>query len=99
MSGTAVAAVDIALPAHVWAALGFTMAASCCRVGATTLVLDADGPEGRVTGWELRGESVGESSVDGVPTRWASSPAPESDAPAHPITASRIDHVVVTTPD
>lgn len=96
MSGPAVSAIDVALASRTWAALGFVVASGVCHVGATSLLLDADGPAGTLPGWELRGPP-GPAEIDGIPTRW-SEVAPQA-APEHPVGATQIDHVVVATPD
>lgn len=97
MSGPAVAAIDVALAAREWAALGFMVDDGRCRIGATELALDAPGARGTLPGWALVGPQ-GPSDIDGVPTRWVAA-APAGDAPEHPVNATRIDHVVVGTPD
>lgn len=95
MPGASVAALDLAVAPEAWAALGFTVGADGrCAVGATTLVLGADGTG--VTGWALR-DAAGEGPVDGIPTTRIAAPAPE---PAeHAVGAVAVDHVVVATPD
>jgi hypothetical protein len=52
-----------------------------------------------ITAWTLSGkdEDEDELSIDGLPTRIVASPGTVPAPPVHPLGASRIDHVVVTT--
>lgn len=103
--GPAVAALDLALDAAGWRALGFTVDEDGgCRIGATVLRLT--GPAGAgaplLPGWELRVPAGapgggGLAVIDGLPTRWTD--VPPGPAGAHPNTATSVDHVVVRTPD
>ena len=89
------AALQIADPAHAWAALGFTVSEDGVLVlGGVELWLDAAGRG--ITGWTLRRISL-HRDIDGLPTGTTTDPpSPES---GHPNGASAVDHVVVTTPD
>jgi hypothetical protein len=96
VTGPAIAAVQLAGPSAPWAAAGFAVADDGrVAVGATTLELAGVAGSG-IVGWSLTGEGPG--SLDGLATRWV----PRGGAPepvAHPNTALRVDHVVITTPD
>jgi hypothetical protein len=62
--------------------------------------LDLVGGAGGIIGWALGGIEAG-AELDGLPTE-AFEGASEGDAPLrpeHPLGATRIDHLVVTTPD
>jgi hypothetical protein len=76
-----------------WARLGFAFVGDRAQVGTTTLVLDGQG--GGLQSWALRDAAT--TAFDGLRTTVVDgTPA----APAlHPNGASRIDHVVVRTPD
>ena len=89
------AALQIADPAHAWAALGFTVSEDGVLVlGGVELWLDAAGRG--ITGWTLRRISL-HRDIDGLPTGTTTDqPPPES---GHPNGGSAVDHVVVTTPD
>lgn len=104
MPGSAVAALDLALDAAAWRALGFTVGADGgCHVGATVLRLTGRVGEGKplLLGWELRAPAAGVGGVgfiDGLATSWTDRP-PSQDVVAHANTATSVDHVVVRTPD
>src|SRR5665213_1001287 len=84
-----------------WAALGFTVAEGCCRLGTVRLRL-AGRAAGRgvdagrgIVGWSLRGVSSVE--LDGLPTSRSDSPVPAA-APVHPNGVLALDHVVAMSP-
>jgi hypothetical protein len=103
--GPAVAAVDLALDAADWRALGFTVDDDGgCRIGVTVVRLTGRAGTGEplLTAWELREPGSAASggapaAIDGLPTRWTDAPAPAS--ARHANTAAAVDHVVVRTPD
>jgi hypothetical protein len=76
-----------------WERLGFAVDGDCAQIGATAVVLDGAG--GGLRSWALR--DAGTTAFDGLETRLADGVAAEP--AAHPNGASRIDHVVVNTPD
>jgi hypothetical protein len=76
-----------------WARLGFTVEGGRTVIGATTVVLDGAG--GGLRSWALRGAAT--TDLDGLET--IASDAPAEPPGQHPNGASRIDHVVVSTPD
>jgi hypothetical protein len=76
-----------------WERLGFTVHGDRAQIGTTAVVLDGAG--GGLRSWALR--DVGTTAFDGLETTLADGVPAE---PAvHPNGASRIDHVVVNTPD
>jgi hypothetical protein len=77
-----------------WERLGFALDGDRTTVGATTIVLDGAG--GGLHSWTLR--DVATTDFDGLQTATAEAAQPR-DPGAHPNRATRIDHVVVTTPD
>jgi hypothetical protein len=77
-----------------WERLGFTVAGDRVAIGATTVVLDGAG--GGLRAWSLRGVPPGD--LDGLTTSVAG-PGEEGEPAEHPNSATRLDHVVVTTPD
>jgi hypothetical protein len=76
-----------------WERLGFAISDGRAAVGATPVVL-AGGGDG-LRSWVLRGVPPG--AIDGLPTTVAA--AGGSEPGTHPNAATRIDHIVVTTPD
>jgi hypothetical protein len=92
------AALQIADPAHAWAALGFTVSEDGVLVlGGVELWLDAAGRG--ITGWTLRRISL-HRDIDGLPTGTTTDAPPGSRThPPHANGALAVDHVVVTTPD
>ena len=77
-----------------WERLGFAVDGDRTTVGATPIVLDGAG--GGLRSWALR--DVATTAFDGLRTATAQAAQPGDPAP-HPNGATRIDHVVVTTPD
>lgn len=96
--------IRVADGSAAWRSAGFAVAPDgTLRVGTTTVRLaepDGSGPRG-ITGWTLRHAAVPpEGSIDGLPTAVAQDAVPEERAPEpHPNRCTRIDHVVVMTPD
>lgn len=76
-----------------WERLGFTVADGRCAIGTTCVLLDGAGDGLR--SWVLRDVPPGD--IDGLATTVAT--AGVADPAEHVNGASRIDHVVVTTPD
>jgi hypothetical protein len=79
-----------------WEELGFRVRDGACRIGTTTLRFDP-AADGDIRAWALAGD--GQGDVDGLPTRWTPPPPAVDGGWAHPIGATKLDHVVVTTPD
>ena len=77
-----------------WERLGFAIDGDRTTVGTTTIVLDGAG--GGVRSWTLR--DIATTAFDGLQTATAEA-AQRGDPGAHPNRATRIDHVVVSTPD
>jgi hypothetical protein len=77
-----------------WERLGFALSADRTTVGTTAIVLDGAG--GGLRSWTLR--DIATTALDGLQTATAEAAQP-GDPAAHPNRATRIDHVVVTTPD
>jgi len=78
-----------------WRAAGFTVADDRCQVDGVRIRLDGAGTG--ITDWTLREIPASVTEVDGVPTN-ASSTQPGG-AATHPNGVTRIDHVVLMTPD
>lgn len=84
---------------EAWAAAGFTVDGDRTRLGRIEVrfveVADTAEPAG-VIGWELAGDgSV--ASIDGLATTWTDEPSPSPITHANGV--SRLDHVVINTPD
>jgi hypothetical protein len=95
----ALAGLDVADPADVWRALGFTVAGdgTCVIGGLAVRLTGPDAGEG-IVGWALRpGATALPALVDGIATAEAGAGAPS--AVTHPNGALSVDHVVVHTPD
>jgi len=94
-------ALDVGDPPEVWRRLGFTVARDgTCRIGGVTVrLLGREAGEG-ILAWELRAQQPLPAQVDGVATRTAPAGAgADGPGPEHPNGATRLDHVVLTTPD
>ncbi len=93
-------ALDVGDPPEVWRRLGFAVAGDgTCQVGDVTLrLLGRDAGEG-LLGWELRSDTPLPADVDGIPTRTAPTGAAGGGAGEHPNGVTRLDHVVLATPD
>ena len=76
-----------------WARLGFAVDGDRAQVGTTTVILDGAG--GGLRSWALRDAAT--TAFDGLETALADALPPQP--AAHPNGATRIDHVVVNTPD
>ncbi len=103
MSGPAQPALcglDAGDPPEVWRRLGFTVAADgTCRVGGVTLrLLGLEAGEG-LLGWTLVSDAPLPADVDGIPTRPAGEAAADAAGAEHPNGVTRLDHVVLATPD
>jgi hypothetical protein len=79
-----------------WAALGFTVADGCCRLGAVGVRFSGPEPGRGIVGWSLR--DVSSTELDGLPTAISERPLP-APAPAHPNGVLAIDHLVAMSPD
>ncbi len=90
--------LDVADDPGVWTALGFSVGADATvRVGAVELRLTGSESGSGVTGWGMHASEPLPVCVDGIATD-AYRLADEPEA-AHANGATRIDHVVVATPD
>lgn len=78
-----------------WRAAGFAVEGDVCSVGNVRIRLAVGGTGLRA--WALRGLPEGITDFDGVETRGSS--APESEPGIHPNGVTRIDHVVLMSPD
>ena len=81
--------------AHAWLAAGFSVDRDVCSGGAVRIRLGGDGTG--ITDWTLREIPDATHDVDGIPTALSSEPACEPGHHANGVT--RIDHVVLMTPD
>lgn len=80
---------------EAWRAIGFDVIDDVCSAGSVRLRFGSDGTG--ITGWTLRGIPDGTTDIDGVPTLPSTHAASESGTHANGVT--RIDHVVLMTPD
>jgi catechol 2,3-dioxygenase-like lactoylglutathione lyase family enzyme len=78
-----------------WRAIGFTVTDDVCEIDGVRIRLTGVGTG--ITDWTLRGFSEAATDIDGIPT--AASSAEESGSGAHANGVTRIDHVVLMTPD
>ena len=78
-----------------WRAIGFEVDDDVCQVGAVQLRLGVVGTG--ITDWALRDVPADVTQVDGVPTSLSTTPARKSGT--HPNGVTRIDHLVLMTPD
>jgi hypothetical protein len=93
MPGPTIAELKVGDDPAAWSRLGFAVQGGRTTVGTTSIALDGAG--GGLRSWSLRG--VATTAFDGLDTAIADGdPAP---AGAHANGATRIDHVVVNTPD
>ncbi len=87
--------VRVGDPADAWRAVGFTVDDDVCTVGSVRIRLGDRGTG--ITGWTLRDISAATTEIDGVPT--AASTADPGEPTTHANGATRIDHLVLMTPD
>lgn len=85
--------LTLGAPPAAWAAAGFVVAGTRCRIGDVELLLT--GGEAGLRGWTLGGSGSAEA-IDGLPTTWTADTA-DAPGPPHPIGVVRLDHVVVVT--
>jgi hypothetical protein len=78
-----------------WRAIGFTVADGVCEINGVLVRLTGSGTG--ITDWTLRGFPRDFASIDGIPT--ATSTAEPSGSSSHANGVTRIDHVVLMTPD
>ena len=79
-----------------WAQLGFTVDADhAVRIGTVTLSFSGEG--GGIRGWSLACDGGAPEDVDGIAT--GSGAVATAPSRPHPNAATRLDHVVVATPD
>ncbi|HKH04156.1 MAG TPA: VOC family protein [Acidimicrobiales bacterium] len=96
--------VRVADDPSAWSAAGFTLDGEGRVVLGTTTVrlvpVATDGGRPGVTGWTLAGlpQPPPGGAIDGLPTE-AGEPGPPAGPQAHPNGVTKVDHVVVTTPD
>ena len=80
---------------EAWRAAGFTVEGDTCVVDGVRIRLQGAGSG--ITDWTLRGIPGAVSAIDGVPT--AASEADPVGTATHANGVTRIDHVVLMTPD
>lgn len=93
----ALTGLDVGDPPQLWRALGFTVGDDgSCAIGDVTIRLRGrEAGEGLIS-WALHAAGALPDAIDGIAT--TAGPPPER-GPAHPNGATRLDHVVVHTPD
>lgn len=89
--------LTIADEAEAWRAAGFTVVDDACQVGSVRVRLVGRAAGRGILGWSLREVPEDLRDLDGVPTSSSTDPLP-APGPAHPIGATSIDHLVLTTP-
>ncbi len=86
--------LSLAASAEAWSKLGFAVGSGgVVGIGATAILLTPGGGRG-LCAWGFAEPLPG--SLDGIPTRVAE---PRPPGPEHPNGATRLDHVVIATPD
>lgn len=102
-TGPTIDEIVVGDPPEVWSRAGFDVAPDATvRVGAVRLRLTGTpGVPGRgIESWSLRGARPGVADeIDGLATIAATHDAGVPPQPSHPNGATRVDHVVVMTPD
>lgn len=102
-NGPTIDEIVVGDPPEMWSRAGFDVAPDATvRVGTVRLRLTgALGAPGRgIESWALRDAGPGgDEEIDGLPTAVATQGAGVPPRPSHPNGATRIDHVVVMTPD
>lgn len=81
--------------ADAWRSIGFDVSDDVCRVGGVRIRLGGNGTG--ITDWTLREIPEATRDVDGIPTAFSTSPEP--DPVRHTNGVTRIDHVVLMSPD
>lgn len=88
--------------AEAWRAAGFTVDGDICRIGSVAIRLTGLAGHRGVRDWALRGVSADVAAAftqaEGLATRISTSSEPDGGT-GHAIGASRIDHVVLMTPN
>jgi hypothetical protein len=95
VSGPTLDELTIADEPSAWAALGFTVVDDVCVLGDVRLRLAGRAAGKGIATWALR--DLAGTELDGLPT--AASAREHPTAVSHPNGLTRIDHVVVITPD
>ena len=93
----AVDELQIADPPQAWADAGFSVRDGSVRVGGVTLRLVGRERGTGIVGWSLRGLPA-DGPIDGIPTT-ASASTPATGPQEHPNGVTKIDHVVLFSPD
>ena len=90
---------ELAVPdtPDAWRAIGFEVVDDACTVGDVRIRLSGPGSGTGITGWTLREVPAGITDIDGIPTTIARDDPAE--ASVHRNGVSRIDHIVLMTPD
>jgi hypothetical protein len=88
-----IAGIRLGASAQAWAETGFAVADNATQAGSVPLTFGAGSG---IEGWSLRG--AGSHDLDGLATE-ADEAAPAGEEVTHPNGTTRIDHLVVFTPD
>lgn len=98
---TRLAELVVSAEPHAWRDAGFAVDEDgVSQVGLVRLRVDPGLADGGLRSWALAAApDAGLTEVDGLPTGHGAPPSVPLPPGAHPIGASVIDHVVVTTPD
>jgi catechol 2,3-dioxygenase-like lactoylglutathione lyase family enzyme len=98
---TRLAELVLSADPQAWRDAGFAVDdRGVSQVGLVRLRLDPSGADAGLRSWALvAAPNTGTTDVDGLPTGHTTPPSTSAPPSAHPIGASVIDHLVVTTPD
>lgn len=96
----ALAGLDVADDAPVWRALGFAVSpGDAVHIGSVVLRLRGASSGSGLTAWAMSADGPLPPAIDGIPTTVAAQPLEPAAESPHPNGATRLDHVVVRTPD
>ena len=84
---------------EAWEAAGFALDGDLARIGTVAIRLVGRTAGKGIVGWTLAGVDVADGDLDGLPTTLATHEATTAKAPTHPNGVTKVDHVVVLTPD
>ncbi len=92
--------IVVADPPESWRDAGFEVGDDgVCRVGSVRIRLAGRERGKGIVGWSLRGPDEDLIEVDGVPTTRSEASQPTGEPAEHPNGVTRIDHVVLLSPD
>jgi hypothetical protein len=95
----ALAGLTVADAPAAWSALGFAVEGETCAIGGILLRLAGPAVGDGLCDWALRSGGALPGHLDGIATRTLPADTEAPIAPPHPNGVTRVDHVVVATPD